>query len=214
MKKQAVLLIAALTLSQITFAEPMTAGKGLEKIKTNLATAKKNSDEYNRNLELVRANMNEIKKTKDAVSLQKKNVSFELVKNSEGMNKISAQEREINSLMAKEKEKLNAEAKQLQQLETLTAQIKSNQEQRNMIIADYQSQLATAQARKAEWKDRESALKGQEAKASENLRSIANDESSWNVKKQKYEKESRVWTAEANKQQKIHDSYHGMAQGK
>ncbi len=57
-------------------------------------------------------------------------------------------------------------------------------------------------------------MKGQEAKANENLRSIASDENSWLAKKQKYEKESKQWTAEASKQQKIHDSYHGMTQGK
>lgn len=217
MKNQAVLLIAVITTAftfQFANAEPMTAAKGLEKIKTNLATAKKNSEEYNRNLEVVKANMNEIKRTKEALTLQKKNVSTELVKNTESMNKISAQEREINGLVAKEKEKLNTESKQLQQLESLVAQIKVNQQQRNEIIANYQTQLGAAQARKTEWKDRENALKNQEAKASENLRTIASDENSWNGKKQKFEKESRLWTAEAQKQQKIHDSYHGMAQEK
>lgn len=195
-------------------AEPLTAQKGLDKIKSNLENAKKNKDEFEKNLELVNTNMNEIKKTKDAIQAQKKNVSYELVKNTESMSKIASQEREINTLIAKEREKFGVETKQLEQLQGLADQIKKNQEQRNMILADYQSQLSIALTRKTEWKDRETQLRNQESKATESLRGIASDESGWSVKKQKYEKESKRWSAEAQKQQKIHDSYQGLAEGK
>lgn len=212
MKYPIVALIAAFAFSQ-AYAEPMTANQGLDKIKSNLEAARKNKTEYNRNLELVNANINEIKKAKDAVLKQKKNVSGELVKNNDSVNKISVQEREINLLILKEKEKMAQESKQLTLLEGLVTQVKRNQEQRQQILLDYQQQLAVAQSRKAEWKEREGILRSQEAKTTESLRSIASDETSWGVKKQKYDKETKTWTAEAGKQQKTHDSYQGLANG-
>lgn len=216
MKTQIILSVVVIITMTCTaaMAEPLTAAKGLEKIKTNLDAAKNNRDEYDRNLNTVNINMNEIKKSKDAIQRQKSAINSELAKNSESVAKIATQEKEINNLIAKEREKLTQEQKQMDQLQSLMDQIKKNQEIRNQVLADYQTQLAVAQARKAEWKERENQLKQQEAKTTESLRGIASDESNWIGKKQKFEKEKGRWTAEAQKHQKIHDSYQGLSEGK
>jgi chromosome segregation ATPase len=210
-------ILTLLTLTLITFqtiAEPMSASKGLEKIKTNLENAKKNKSEYDKNLELVKSNVIEVQKAKEATLAQKKMVTSEITKNNESLKKIQNQERDITAYIAKEGDKINVETKQIEQLQNLITQIKKNQEQRNAIIADYQAQLGAASSNKKAWKEREDQLKAQENKTATALRGIASEESSWIGKKKKYESEVKRWSAETEKQQKIHDTYQGLAEGK
>lgn len=195
-------------------AEPLSANKGLEKIKTNLENAKKNKSEYDKNLELVKSNVAEVQKAKESTLIQKKMVLSEINKNNESLKKIQNQERDITAFIAKENDKINLETKQIEQLQTLIGQIKKNQEQRNAIIADYQAQLNSAGNHKKAWKEREEKLREQENKTAQALRGIASEESTWIGKKRKYESEVKRWAAEADKQQKIHDTYQGLAEGK
>ena len=220
MKKNQMNLTIGLTLaatlavtlaSSISFAEPVTAQQGLEKIKTNLENSKSNQKEYERNLNIVNKNVGEVNKAKSAIAKQKDSVSTEIVQNNESLKKVLVQERDINVLITQEKDKLAAEKRQLEQLEKLAAQIKQNQIQREAIIADYQNQLKVNGDEKTAWKSRETELRTQEAKTIQSLRGLASEESSWLNKKKGYEGESKRWSAEAEKQQKIHDTYQGLA---
>lgn len=195
-------------------AEPMTANKGLDKIKTNLENARKNKNEYDKNLELVKSNVSEVQKAKESTLAQKKIVASEIKKNSESLKKIQNQEKDITAYIAKENDKISLETKQVEQLQNMIAQIKKNQEQRQAIIADYQAQLNSASSHKKAWKDREDKLREQENKTTQALRGIASEESTWLGKKRKYESEVKRWAAEADKQQKIHDTYQGLADGR
>jgi chromosome segregation ATPase len=193
---------------------PMTAQQGLEKIKTNLENAKKNKLEYDKNLEKVIANVGEVQKAKEATLIQKKTLDYELVKNSESLKKLSSQEKDLTGLSAKEKEKLASEDKQIDQLQKMITQIKNNQEQRHQILQNYDNQLAALNNNRKSWKDRETNLKTQQGKTTQALRSIASEESTWVSKKKKYEGEVKRWALESEKQQKIHDTYQGLAEGK
>jgi hypothetical protein len=208
---QFTLLIAMTLASSLSFAEPITAQQGLEKIKNNLDNSKSNQKEYEKNLDIVNKNVNEVLKAKTAVAKQKEVVNSEILQNNESLKKVLVQERDINILINQEKEKMAAETKQLEQIEKIILQIKQNQAQREAIIADYQNQLKVAGDEKKGWKDRETELRTQETKTIQSLRSLASEESSWTNKKKGYESETKRWSAEAEKQQKIHDTYQGLA---
>lgn len=195
-------------------AQPLTATKGIEKIKTNLENAKKNKVEYDKNLELVKANVLEVKKAKDATLNQKKMVYSEIVKNTSALKKMNQQTQLVNNLITKEQEKIAAETKQIEQLQSMINQIKTQQEQRHLIIKDYQQQLSTAEAHKKTWQNREAELRLQETKTIDSLRTLASEEATWTSKKKKYENELKRWSAEAEKQQRIHDTYQALAEGK
>lgn len=195
-------------------AQLLTAPKGLEKIKTNLENAQKNKDEYAKNLELVKTNAAEVQKAKEATQAQKKIIYGEIVKNNDSLKKVLLQERDISIYITKENDKIALETKQIEQLQAMINQIKKNQEQRALIISDYNNQLNAAGNTKKAWKDREAQLRAQEAQTMQSLRGIASEEASWLNKKKKYESEVKRWTAEAEKQKKIHDTYQGLAEGK
>ena len=207
------LAVSVLTVS-FAKAETMTAAQGLEKIQNNLENSKANQKEYERNLDVVKHNLDEVNKAKTTVMKQKEAVSSEIVKNNESLKKVLVQERDINALITQEKEKLAAEAKQVEQLERMMAQIKQNQKLREANIADYQNQLQMTTDEKKAWKDREAELRTQEAKTIQSVRSLASEESTWSNKKKGYEGEAKRWSAEAEKQQKIHDTYQGLADQK
>lgn len=213
MKTLSLLTAALLTvLSSAAIAETMNASQGLDKIKNNLENSKSNQKEYDRNLDVVNHNIGEVSKAKSSVLKQKETVSTEIVKNNESLKKVMVQERDISVLLTQEKEKLAAETRQVEQLEKMMAQIKQNQQQRETNIADYQNQLKMTTDEKKAWKDRETELRGQEAKTIQSVRALASEESTWNNKKKGYEGESKRWAAEADKQQKIHDTYQGLAE--
>jgi len=207
------LAVSVLTVS-FAKAETMTAAQGLEKIQNNLENSKANQKEYERNLDVVKHNLDEVNKAKTTVMKQKEAVSSEIVKNNDSLKKVLVQERDINALITQEKEKLAAEAKQVEQLERMMAQIKQNQKLREANIADYQNQLQMTTDEKKAWKDREAELRTQEAKTIQSVRSLASEESTWSNKKKGYEGEAKRWSAEAEKQQKIHDTYQGLADQK
>jgi chromosome segregation ATPase len=192
-------------------AENYSAQQGLDKIKSNLENSKANQKEYERNLDIVNKNIGEVSKAKSSVLKQKDSVSGEIVKNNESLKKVLVQERDINFLIAQEQEKKVAEQKQIEQLEKLLQQLKQNQVQRDAILADYQNQLKSNSEEKKAWKDREGELRAQEAKTINSLRGLASEEATWNNKKKGYEGEAKRWSAEADKQQKIQDTYQGLA---
>lgn len=204
-------IVIALLISGTARAESMTASQGLDKIKTNLENSKSNQKEYDRNLDVVNHNLTEVTKAKSSTLKQKEAVSSEILKNNDSLKKVLVQERDITALITSEKEKLAAETKQVEQLERMMAQIKQNQLQRETNIADYQNQLKMTTEEKKAWKDRETELRGQEAKTIQSVRALASEENTWSNKKKGYEGESKRWAAEADKQQKIHDTYQGLA---
>ena len=209
-----ILTIATVAMSSTAHAEPMTAADGLQKIKTNVENSKANQKEYDRNLKVVSKNLDEVNKAKSTYLKQKEIVSTEIVKNNDSLKKVLVQERDINVLMNQEKEKLQAETKQLEHLEKTITQIKLNQVKREEIIADYSNQLRMTTDEKKAWKDRETELRAQESKTIQAVRTIATEESAWTNKKKGYEGEIKRWTAEADKQQKIQDTYQGLADQK
>lgn len=218
MKQKKSIILIALVIAAFTsaaYAEPITAAQGLDKIKTNLENAKANQKEYDRNLEVVSKNLKEVTKAKETYLKQKEAVSTEIVKNNDSLKKVLVQERDITVLLTQEKEKLQTETKQLDLLEKMIAQIKQNQGQRQAVIADYQNQMRMTAEEKKAWKDRETELRAQESKTIQSVRTIASEESNWGNKKKGYEGELKRWVAESEKQQKIHDTYKGLAeQGK
>lgn len=211
--KSLIILLAGFFVLQ-TQAQVLTATNGLEKIKNNLENAKKNKNEYDKNLELVKTNVAEVQKAKEATLSQKKMVTGEIAKNSDSLKKVLLQERDISTYITKENAKIALETKQIEQLQAMITQIKKNQEQRSLIISDYQTQLSSVGNTKKAWKEREEKLRAQESQTTQALRGIASEETSWIGKKKKYEGEVRRWTAESDKQQKIHDTYQGLAEGK
>ena len=211
MNSKLFLTLLSLSLSLKAYAEPMTANDGLEKIKSNLENSKLNQKEYEKNLNIVSQNINEVSKAKTTVQKQKEKLTSEILQNNESLKKVLIQERDINLLISQEKEKQAAEIKQLEQLEKTIAQIKQNQAQRESIIADYQNQLRSNGEEKKAWKERETELRGQEAKVIQSIRGLASEESTWTNKKKGYEGEAKRWNQEADKQQKIHDTYMGLA---
>lgn len=212
MKKLTLITLATFTLTALnTHAESMSAADGLDKIKTNVQNSKANQKEYDRNLKVVSKNLAEVSKAKSTYLKQKETVSTEIVKNNDSLKKVLVQERDIATLLTQEKEKLQAETKQLDQLEKMTAQIKQNQVQRETNIAEYQNQLRMTTEEKKAWKDRENELRAQEAKTIQSVRTIATEESTWSNKKKGYEGEFKRWGAEAEKQQRIQDTYQGLA---
>lgn len=215
MNKLTLLTITALALQTMTAnAETVTAAQGLEKIKTNVENSKANEKEYDRNLKVVNKNLTEVNKAKSTYLKQKDVVSGEIVKNNDSLKKVLVQERDISTLLSQEKEKQQTEAKQLEQLEKMTAQIKLNQVQRESVIAEYQSQLRMTTDEKKAWKDRETELRSQESKTIQAVRTIASEETTWSNKKKGYEGEMKRWSAEAEKQRKIQDTYQGLADQK
>lgn len=213
-KSNLIAVLALLMMTSVSFAETITAQQGLDKIKSNLENSKANKKEYERNLEIVNKNVSEVVKAKTTVSKQKDAVSTEIVQNNDSLKKVLVQERDISVLINQEKEKLAAETKQAEELEKVLAKIKQNQLQREAIIADYQGQLKSTGDEKKVWKDRETELRTQETKTMQSLRSLSSEESNWTNKKKGYEGETKRWSAEAEKQQKIHDTYQGLANDK
>jgi chromosome segregation ATPase len=209
-----VILITTIGISLIAHGAEIATNQGLQKIKSNAESSRKNRDEIKKNLQVVTGNLNEIKKNKDALTQQKKNVSTELIKNIDAYKKLSQQEKEIVVLIGAEKTKLKTEESQMQQLANQIGQLRKNQEQRQAIIAEYQIQLHQAVQRKNEWKQREQILQNQEQQSSEAIRKISSEENTWLSKKTAYEKDHKKWTNEAANHQKIHDTYQGFANGK
>lgn len=212
--KNIVLTLTILLLATTAKADLYKADAGLDKIKSNVDNSTANKKEYDKNLSTVSNNVAEITKAKTTVLKQKDAVSGEIVQNNESLKKIIFQEREITQAITTEKEKLALETKQLEQLEKMMVQIKKNQEQRNALIADYQSQLNINQDEKKAWKGRETELRAQEGKTIQTLRGLASDETTWKNKQKGYEIEVKRWAAEAEKQQKIYDTYQGLKESK
>ena len=206
--------LVSTTLASLAFAEPYQVQQGLEKIKTNFENSKANKNEYDKNLSIVKSNITEISKAKAAVIKQKNDVSTEIVKNNESLKKVLVQEKEIQAYIKSEEDKVTAESKQVAQLEGLIAQIKKNQEERANIIANYQEQLRTATDEKVAWKAREGELRTQEGETIKVIRGVASEETNWTNRKKGYEIEVKRWSAEAEKQQKIFDTYQGLKEEK
>ncbi len=210
------LFIATLvtTMASLAVAEPYQVQQGLDKIKTNFENSKANKNEYDKNLNIVNNNINEISKAKATVIKQKNDVSQEIVKNNESLKKVLVQEKEIQAHIKAEEDKIALEAKQVEQLEALIAQIKKNQEQRAAIVANYQEQLRMASDEKVAWKSREGELRTQEGETIKVIRNVASEEINWTNRKKGYEIEAKRWSAEADKQQKIFDTYQGLKEDK
>lgn len=208
------MVLFTMTAATTAKADLYKADAGLDKIKSNVENSAANQKEYDKNLSTVSNNVAEITKAKTTVQKQKDAVSGEIVQNNESLKKIIFQEREITQAITTEKEKLALETKQLEQLEKMMTQIKKNQEQRNALIADYQSQLNINQDEKKAWKGRETELRAQEGKTIQTLRGLASDESTWKNKQKGYEIEVKRWAAETEKQQKIYDTYQGLKDSK
>ncbi|MBC7753854.1 MAG: hypothetical protein H7Z71_06425 [Moraxellaceae bacterium] len=206
--------LVSTTLASLAFAEPYQVQQGLDKIKTNFENSKANKNEYDKNLNIVNTNITEISKAKAAVIKQKNDVGTEIVKNNESLKKVLVQEKEIQAYIKAEEDKVAAESKQVEQLEGLIAQIKKNREQRANIIANYQEQLRTATDEKVAWKAREGELRTQEGETIKVIRGVASEEASWTNRKKGYEIEVKRWSAEAEKQQKIFDTYQGLKEEK
>lgn len=204
------LVIAATVAYSAAFAEVYKSQEGLDKIGENLKNAKANQGEYEKNLSTVSKNLEEINKAKSSVTKQKDSVTQEILNNNEALKKVLIQEKEIQQLILVEKQKLETEKKQLEQLEKLMAQIKQNQVQREALLTDYNNQLSLVAEDKKGWKSRETELRAQESKTIQTLRGLATDESQWQSKKKGYEIESKRWSAEVDKQQKISDTYQGL----
>ena len=202
------------TIASFAVAEPYQVQQGLDKIKTNFENSKANKNEYDKNLNIVNNNITEISKAKAAVIKQKNDVSAEIVKNNESLKKVLIQEKEIQAYIKAEEDKVAAESKQVEQLEGLIAQIKKNSEQRAAIIANYQEQLKTASDEKVAWKNREGELRTQEGETIKVIRGVASEEANWMNRKKGYEIEVKRWSAEAEKQQKIFDTYQGLKEEK
>ncbi len=202
------------TIASFAVAEPYQVQQGLDKIKTNFENSKANKNEYDKNLNIVNNNITEISKAKAAVIKQKNDVSAEIVKNNESLKKVLIQEKEIQAYIKAEEDKVAAESKQVEQLEGLIAQIKKNSEQRAAIIANYQEQLKTASDEKVAWKNREGELRTQEGETIKVIRGVATEEANWMNRKKGYEIEVKRWSAEAEKQQKIFDTYQGLKEEK
>lgn len=202
------------TIASFALAEPYQVQQGLDKIKTNFENSKANKNEYDKNLNIVNSNITEISKAKAAVIKQKNDVSSEIVKNNESLKKVMIQEKEIQAYIKAEEDKVAAESKQVEQLEGLIAQIKKNQEQRAAIIASYQEQLKTTSDEKVAWKNREGELRAQEGETIKVIRGVASEEANWMNRKKGYEIEVKRWSAEAEKQQKIFDTYQGLKEEK
>lgn len=202
------------TIAGFAVAEPYQVQQGLDKIKTNFENSKANKNEYDKNLNIVNSNITEISKAKAAVIKQKNDVSTEIVKNNDSLKKVLIQEKEIQMYIKSEEDKVAAESKQVEQLEGLIAQIKKNQEQRAAIIANYQEQLKTATDEKVAWKAREGELRTQEGETIKVIRGVASEEANWTNRKKGYEIEVKRWSAEAEKQQKIFDTYQGLKEEK
>lgn len=202
------------TITCFAVAEPYQVQQGLDKIKTNFENSKANKNEYDKNLNIVNNNITEISKAKAAVIKQKNDVSTEIVKNNESLKKVLIQEKEIQAYIKSEEDKVAAESKQIEQLEGLISNIKKNQEQRAAIIASYQEQLRAASDEKVAWKAREGELRTQEGETIKVIRGVASEEANWNNRKKGYEIEVKRWSAEAEKQQKIFDTYQGLKEEK
>lgn len=209
-----VTLIAGLFLTSAANAQLMNAAKGLEKIKSNVETAKKNQVDFVRVYDVTKENVSEVQKAKDTTLSQKKSVNNEIAKSNEAHKRAANQERDLKNYITKETDKIALETKQIEQLQALINQIKKNQEQREVIINDYKAQLNAVGLNKNSWLDREAKLKAQDEQTTQSLRSITSEEVNWVTKKKKYEAEAKLWTAEAEKQQKIHETYQGLSAGK
>lgn len=207
-------IIAAQFIGFAAMAEPYQVQQGFDKIKTNFENSKANKGEYDKNLAIVNNNVNEISKAKNSVIKQKNDISQEIVKNNDSLKKVMLQERDIQQHIKIEEDKIAAENKQIEQLEGLIAQIKQNQQQRQAIVANYQEQLRATSDERTAWKNRESELRSQEGEAIKAVRSVSAEESTWLNRKKGYEIEVKRWTAEADRQQKIYDTYQGLKEGK
>ncbi len=207
-------LLASQFIGFAAFAEPYNVQQGFDKIKTNFENSKANKNEYNKNLAIVNNNVNEITKAKNTVIKQKNDISQEIIKNNDSLKKVMLQERDIQKHIKIEEEKIAAENKQIEQLQALVEQIKQNQQQRQAIIANYQDQLKATTDERTAWKNRESELRNQEGETIKAVRTISAEESTWANRKKGYEIEVKRWTAEADRQQKIHDTYQGLKEGK
>lgn len=195
-------------------AEMVDLTKGLDKIKKNSITAEQNKAQIEKQMTIVGSNLNEIKKSKDALTGQKKTISSELTKNSDAIKKLNAQEKEITSLIEQEKAKVAGEDKQVAQLQGLIEQIKITQQQRQVVINDYQAQLAAVAQNRTQWQEREAKIKGQETENTEHLRQIASEESQWNQKRSDYDKDLKKWTQESIRTKKVKDTFQGLVDGK
>lgn len=195
-------------------AEPYQVQQGLDKIKTNYENSKANKNEYDKNLNIVNNNVAEISKAKNAAIQQKNAVSNEVLKNNESLKKVMIQEKDIQQHIKIEEDKIAAESKQIEQLQNLIEQIKKNQEQRRAVIANYNDQLKSTVDEKTAWKNREAELRAQEGETIKAIRTVAAEESTWLNRKKGYEIEVKRWTAEADRQQKIYDTYQGLKEGK
>ncbi len=195
-------------------AELINIEQGLSKIKKNALTSESNKSTIEKQLSVVSSNIDEIKKSKNDLLTYQKNINSDLEKNTDSMKKINTQEKEINNLIAIEKEKLITEDKQMQQLLNTINQIKLNQADRQIAIADYQNQLLLATQVKNKWQEREVQIKTQESSNNENLRKTASDEALWLSKKASYEKDLKKWGQETGRTKKIKDTFEGLVEGK
>ncbi len=207
-------LAAGLLLSVPASAEMIGLKQGLEKINKNAVTSEQNKGLIEKQVAVVGTNLGEIKKSKDVLTNHKKTISGELVKNSEAIKKTNAQEKEITGLVEQEKAKIAAEDKQVQQLQGLIDQLKQTQQQRQVVITDYQGQLAAVTQSRTQWLERENKIKAQETENTENLRKIASDETEWNQKRSEYEKDLKKWSQETVRTKKVKDTFQGLVDGK
>ncbi len=207
-------LAAGLLLGVPASAEMIGLNQGLEKINKNAVMSEQNKGLIEKQMTVVGSNLNEIKKSKDVLTNHKKTISGDLAKNAEAVKKTNAQEKEITGLIEQEKTKMAAEDKQVQQLQGLIDQLKQTQQQRQVVITDYQAQLAAVVQSRAQWLEREGKIKAQETDNTEHLRQIASDETQWNQKRGDYDKDLKKWTQETARTKKVKDTFQGLVDGK
>ncbi len=210
----AVVTLATLSFGSLSAQAQSSAKEGLDKINVNLDNSKVNLAEYKKNLTIVEANMSEVAKAKAKVLEQQKSVNSQIESNNKSMAKITTQENELNRLMNEEKSKSTLEDKKIQELEALVAKIRETQKKREANVADYQMQMNQLQEEKKVWQGRAQTLKEQSQDVGQKVKTVSSEEMLWKNKQKGYQGEINRWGKELDRQQKIHDSYSSLAQGK
>lgn len=200
-----------ITITQcLVMAKSYTSQMGLDKIKSNLDVATANKEGSVKNVTVANSNVTEVQKTKTLTQKQKETVNNEILNNNANLKQVILKEKELMQLISTEEQKKATENKQLQELERLKAQIEQNQKQRSTLITEYKRQLGLVQEEKKSWKNREAELRSQETATIEAIKSLSQQEATLVTQRKNFEIEQKKWTTEAEKQEKISETYQGL----
>jgi septal ring factor EnvC (AmiA/AmiB activator) len=188
-----------------------TPQEGLDRIKSNFENSKSNLTQYQTNLEIVGKNLAEVKKAQAELRAQEQENERIEQKIKTELAKVQAHQLEIARQVNAETALSQQEQKKILELKKDLEALEKNSLVRAENLRLLNSDKSVAKESEASYTLRSDQLKEARAAIAKSQASLAQEEQTWINKQRGYQGEVNRWKKEADRNQKLMESYSNLA---